>query len=183
MNKKGLTLVEIIVSIGLISIVMVFLFQIIMTIKNANDRQNEKTDVLITTTIITREVEKDLESFGLDKDENTNLPEKPTKCELTNIENTRNNIIPNTATNIKCLKITYDDSKVKNNEGYILYYTNDDKHFLAYKRGKGNVIETQTVREISIPPKNDFAIELVNYDENQGKGYSLKLQWKFKMII
>ena len=175
MNKKGLTLVEIIVSIGLISIVMVFLFQIIMTIKNANDRQNEKTDVLITTTIITREVEKDLESFGLDKDENTNLPEKPTKCELTNIENTRNNIIPNTATNIKCLKITYDDSKVKNNEGYILYYTNDDKHFLAYKRGKGNVIETQTVREISIPPKNDFAIELVNYDENQGKGYSLKI--------
>ena len=62
MNKKGLTLVEIIVSIGLISIVMVFLFQIIMTIKNANDRQNEKTDVLITTTIITREVEKDLNS-------------------------------------------------------------------------------------------------------------------------
>lgn len=175
MNKKGLTLVEIIVSIGLISIVMVFLFQIIMTIKKANDRQNEKTDVLITTTIITREVEKDLESFGLDKDEN-NLPKEPTtNYELTNTENTRNNIVPKTAENIKCLKITYDDSKVKNNEGYILYYTNGGKHFLAYKRGKGNVIETQTVREISIPPKNDFVSELINYDETQGKGYSLKI--------
>ena len=59
MNKKGLTIVEIVVSIGLISIVIVFLFQVILTIKNANDRQNNKTDTLITTTIITREVEKD----------------------------------------------------------------------------------------------------------------------------
>ena len=187
MNKKGLTLVEIIVSIGLISIVMVFLFQIIMTIKKANDRQNEKTDVLITTTIITREVEKDLESFGLAKDENNNLPIQPQKCDITDInntENTRNNIVPNTAENIKCLKITYDDLKVKNNEGYILYYENNDnknndKYFLAYKRGKGNVIETQTVREISIPPKNDFVSEIKNYDESQGKGYSLNI----KMII
>ena len=32
MNKKGLTLIEIIVSIALISIVMVFLFQIVITI-------------------------------------------------------------------------------------------------------------------------------------------------------
>ena len=186
MNKKGLTLVEIIVSIGLISIVMVFLFQIIMTIKKANDRQNEKTDVLITTTIITREVEKDLESFGLAKDEN-NLPIKPEICkeeDIGNIEDTRNNIVPNTANNIKCLKIIYDESKVKNNEGYILYYENNDnknndKYFLAYKRGKGNVIETQTVREISIPPKNDFVSEIKNYDESQGKGYSLNI----KMII
>ena len=121
MNKKGLTLVEIIVSIGLISIVMVFLFQIIMTIKKANDRQNEKTDVLITTTIITREVEKDLESFGLAKDKNNNnLPIKPEICkeeDIGNIEDTRNNIVPNTANNIKCLKIIYDESKVMNNEG------------------------------------------------------------------
>ncbi len=208
MNKKGLTLVEIIVSIGLISIVMVFLFQIIMTIKKANDRQNEKTDVLITTTIITREVEKDLESFGLAKDKNNNnLPIKPEICkeeDIGNIEDTRNNIVPNTANNIKCLKIIYDESKVKNNEGYILYYENNDnknndnknndnknndnknndnknnrKYFLAYKRGKGNVIETQTVREISIPPKNDFVSEIQNYDESQGKGYSLNI----KMII
>ena len=192
MNKKGLTLVEIIVSIGLISIVMVFLFQIIMTNKKANDRQNEKTDVLITTTIITREVEKDLESFGLAKDKNNNLPIKPEICkeeDIGNIEDTRNNIVPNTAKNIKCLKIIYDDLKVKNNEGYILYYENSDnknndnknnyKYFLAYKRGKGNVIETQTVREISIPPKNDFVSEIINYDESQGKGYSLNI----KMII
>ena len=98
MNKKGLTLVEIIVSIGLISIVMVFLFQIVMTIKKANDRQNEKTDVLITTTIITREVEKDLNSYGLDETNNNN---PTTECKFDNKNN--NNIVPNNATNIQCI--------------------------------------------------------------------------------
>ena len=34
MSKKGFTLVEIIVSISLVSVVMIFLFQIITTIKN-----------------------------------------------------------------------------------------------------------------------------------------------------
>ena len=167
MNKKGLTLVEIIVSIGLISIVMVFLFQIIMTIKKANDRQNEKTDVLIAISIITREVEKDLNSFGLDE---TN---QPAECKFDNKDN--NNIVPNSATNMQCIKIIYDSKNVKNNEGYILYYTNNDKHFLAYKRGKGNVVETQTVREISVAPSSGFEI-----NKATEKGYSLNIKIPIK---
>lgn len=180
MNKKGLTLVEIIVSIGLISIVMVFLFQIIMTIKKANDRQNEKTDVLITTTIITREVEKDLNSYGLDE---TNDNNPTTECKFDNKNN--NNIVPNNATNIQCIKIIYDSKNVKNNEGYILYYTNNDKHFLAYKRGKGNVVETQTVREISVAPSSGFEISVApssGFEINKvpKKGYSLNIKIPIK---
>ena len=47
MNKKGFTLVEIIVSISLVSVVMIFLFQIITTIKNIYDKQNNKNDIKI----------------------------------------------------------------------------------------------------------------------------------------
>lgn len=172
MNKKGLTLVEIIVSIGLISIVMVFLFQIIMTIKKANDRQNEKTDVLIAISIIIREVEKDLNSFGLDE---TN---QPAECKFDNKDN--NNIVPNNATNIQCIKIIYDSKNVKNNEGYILYYTNNDKHFLAYKRGKGNVVETQTVREISVAPLKNFDLSSAISNKKSDNGYSLNIKIPIK---
>ena len=172
MNKKGLTLVEIIVSIGLISIVMVFLFQIIMTIKKANDRQNEKTDVLIAISIITREVEKDLNSFGLDE---TN---QPAECKFDNKDN--NNIVPNSATNMQCIKIIYDSKNVKNNEGYILYYTNNDKHFLAYKRGKGNVVETQTVREISVAPLKNFDLSNAISNKKSDNGYSLNIKIPIK---
>ena len=175
MNKKGLTLVEIIVSIGLISIVMVFLFQIIMTIKKANDRQNEKTDVLIAISIITREVEKDLNSFGLDE---TNDNNPTTECKFDNKNN--NNIVPNNATNIQCIKIIYDSKNVKNNEGYILYYTNNDKHFLAYKRGKGNVVETQTVREISVAPLKNFDLSSAISNKKSDNGYSLNIKVPIK---
>lgn len=175
MNKKGLTLVEIIVSIGLISIVMVFLFQIIMTIKKANDRQNEKTDVLIAISIITREVEKDLNSFGLDE---TNDNNPTTECKFDNKDN--NNIVPNSATNMQCIKIIYDSKNVKNNEGYILYYTNNDKHFLAYKRGKGNVVETQTVREISVAPLKNIDLSNAISNKKSDNGYSLNIKIPIK---
>ena len=146
MNNKGFTLVEIIVSISLVSVVMIFLFQIITTIKNIYDKQNNKNDTKITVSVITREVERDLSSFGL-----VGVPTKT--CDMTN-----NNIIPSTATNVKCIKLIYDGNNVKNNEGYIVYYQNNGKYFLGYKRGKGNIIETQTVREITIAPKEDVNI-------------------------
>lgn len=173
MNKKGLTLVEIIVSIGLISIVMVFLFQVVLTIKKANDRQNTKTNLLITTAIITREVEKDLNSFGLDE----TISDNPsTNCEF--VDNDKNNIVPNSAENIHCVKLTYNGENVKNNEGYILYYTNDKKYFLAYKRGKGNIVETQTVREVSVEPQKDLNISITK--EQNEKGYSLNIDIPIK---
>ena len=101
MNKKGFTLVEIIVSISLVSVVMIFLFQIITTIKNIYDKQNNKNDIKITVAVITREVERDLSSFG--------LADVPTKtCDMTN-----NNIVPSTATHVKCIKLIYDENNVK----------------------------------------------------------------------
>lgn len=154
MNKKGFTLVEIIVSISLVSVVMIFLFQIITTIKNIYDKQNNKNDIKITVAVITREVERDLSSFGL-----VRVPTKT--CDMAN-----NNIIPSTATNVKCIKLIYDGNNVKNNEGYIVYYQNNGKYFLGYKRGKDNIIETQTVREINVAPKEDVIISTVNSEDN-----------------
>ena len=161
MNKKGFTLVEIIVSISLVSVVMIFLFQIITTIKNIYDKQNNKNDIKITVAVITREVERDLSSFGL-----VGVPTKT--CDMTN-----NNIIPSTATNVKCIKLIYDGNNVKNNEGYIVYYQNNGKYFLGYKRGKDNIIETQTVREINVAPKED--IDIINKENSDTASLKITL--------
>lgn len=163
MNKKGFTLVEIIASISLISVVVIFLFQIIITIKNLNDSEVSKTNNQMAVAIITREVEKDLNSFGLEQ-------EPTTTCDTT-----QKNIIPATAENIKCIKLIYRSINVKNNEGYIIYYTNKKKSFLAYKRGKNNTIETQTVREISIEPNNELDIEIIPVSSEDNGLSSLKM--------
>ena len=160
MNKKGFTLVEIIVSISLVSVVMIFLFQIITTIKNIYDKQNNKNDIKITVAVITREVERDLSSFGLES--------TPELCDNNEVKN--NNVIPKSVdeNSLKCIKLIYDENNVKNNEGYVVYYKNknNNKYFLAYKRGKGNIIETQTVREITVAPKEDVIISTVNSEDN-----------------
>ena len=178
MNKKGFTLVEIIVSISLISIVVIFLFQIIITIKNLNDNEVNKTNNQMAVAIITREVEKDLNSFGLEQDPSTTC------------DTTQTNIIPSTAENIKCIKLTYRNINVKNNEGYIIYYKNknSNKYFLAYKRGKDNIIETQTVREVTITENNNLEIQINK--EITDDMYSLRLvvpirsnQYKYDLII
>ena len=111
-------------------------------------------------------------SFGLDNNVTNNIIVGD-ECIQTSDDDFRNNIIPNTATNIKCVKIIYDSSNVKNNEGYILYYQNDKKNFLAYKRGKNNIIETQTIREISVSP-DDNIIE-ISKETSSNAFYSLKI--------
>ena len=163
MNKKGFTLVEIIVSISLISIVVLFLFQIIITIKNLNDNEVNKTNNQMAVAIITREVEKDLNSFGLEQDPSTTC------------DTTQTNIIPSSAESIKCIKLTYQGINVKNNEGYIIYYKNknSNKYFLAYKRGKGNIIETQTVREVNVTESTNVEIS-INKEASDGM-QSIKL--------
>ncbi len=161
MNKKGFTLVEIIVSISLVSIVVIFLFQLITTIKNIYDSQSNRNDTKITVAVITREVEKDLSSFGLES--------MPTKtCDMTN-----NNIVPSAATKVQCVKFIYKEENVKFNEGYVVYYENNGKYFLGYKRGKDNIIETQTVREINVAPVDDVSLE-IKY-KNANDIYSLKV--------
>ena len=172
MNKKGFTLVEIIVSISLVSIVMIFLFQIITTIKNIYDKQNTKNDTKITVAVITREVERDLSSFGLE----LNSENQPNPKECTSIELVNNNIVPKLAESVKCIKLIYDENNVKNNEGYVIYYKNknNNKYFLAYKRGKGNIIETQTVREISVAPGEEN-IDITNKETGDMKSLRITL--------
>ena len=65
MNKKGMTLVEIIVAISLISVVMIFLFQVLITVINGNKRNNTKSQTLISKAIVMKAVEHDLDTFGL----------------------------------------------------------------------------------------------------------------------
>lgn len=175
MNKKGMTLVEIIVAISLISVVMIFLFQVLITVTNGNKRNNTKSKTLISKAVVMKAVEHDLDTFGLkDSSSVNNCYENFTNLGIS--DDAINQIMPASArTNYYyCVKLTYNDANVKYNEGYILFYQNNERGFLAYKRGKGNVLETQIVREIDAIPKNSGTSNLIKIvgDSNL---YSLKI--------
>ena len=61
MNKKGITLVEIIISIVLISIVLIFLFSLLITVKDINDESEVNSTYLINKSLILKNIESDLD--------------------------------------------------------------------------------------------------------------------------
>ena len=61
LNKKGITLVEIIISIALISIVLVFLFSLLVDVKDMNDEASINSDYLINKALILKNIEEDLD--------------------------------------------------------------------------------------------------------------------------
>lgn len=180
MNKKGMTLVEIIVAISLISVVMIFLFQVLITVINGNKRNNTKSKTLISKAIVMKAVEHDLDAFGLS--DNSGVVDCSNKIEnyLTIDSGSINQIIPASARSedYYCVKLTYNEDNVKYNDGYLLFYQNNNKGFLAYKRGKttdqGFIIESQVIREIDAIPKNDSSSNLIKIAEESDL-YSLRI--------
>ena len=65
MNKRGFTLVELIVSIGLISLVMVFLFNLLRDIKREESLSNSKNNDALNRAMIIRVIQNDFIELNL----------------------------------------------------------------------------------------------------------------------
>lgn len=147
-NNKGLTITEIIISISLVSIVLIFLFNALITIKNTNQNTSKSSTELINQALITRSIQNDFNSYEL---------ENVYACEQREISSSQGleRIFPNIPTNIDklyCLKFVYNKDLVKEKTGYLLYYSykysNDETiNVVGYKRGY-----YQIMRETSITP-------------------------------
>lgn len=59
-NNKGMTLVEIIISIALISIVLLFLFALLVTVNDINTESEVNSSYLINKSLILKNIEEDL---------------------------------------------------------------------------------------------------------------------------
>ena len=139
MNKKGITLVEIIISIVLISIVLIFLFSLLITVKDINDESEVNSTYLINKSLILKNIESDLskadsvklESCDIDGFYNNYGVESDTGEPYFPQKNGAND--PN-FTGEKCLKFVYgtDDYAYlgiyyyKTKKSYVISYIHDD---------------------------------------------------------
>lgn len=64
-NKKGMTMVEIIVSISLISIVLVFLMNLFLKVRSVYNQSKMQADYDMLVSTITKAVGMDIENYGL----------------------------------------------------------------------------------------------------------------------
>ena len=139
-NKKGMTITEIVVSVVLVSIVLVFLLNLLITVKKYTDDNQSESNLLINQSIITKEIEKDIKDYSLSG---------ISTCTATDLAS---GILPYGADqgNLYCLKLVFDNTLIRDNVGYLLYYTynfsdNNPQTVIGYKRGDNQVVRQSYV--------------------------------------
>lgn len=138
MNKKGMTLVEIIISIALISIVLIFLFSLLVNVRDINSTSEVNTTYLINKALILKNIEEDLDKadrITLDtceiNDFYTTYPENSdiTKASYFIKEDGENKETIKKRWANECISFDFGNSKAYLG---IYYYKNKDSYVISY---------------------------------------------------
>jgi len=135
LNNKGITLVEIIVSVALISIVLIFLFSLLIQVNNENADNEVKSSYLVNQSTFIKQIEEDFLDYKLLYGENCD--DYGINVYKSSGETSENTIyLPRWNEDdeqFKCLKFELEDSNY-NYAFLFLYKREDDKTILSYYR-------------------------------------------------
>lgn len=171
-NNKGMTLVEIIISIALISIVLLFLFMLLITVNDINDESEVNSSYLINKSLILKNIEEDLS-----KTEVSSV--KLSTCNIADFYTSYNTYKDSLETKYKanqCISIAYldaDNNLIGEKPAYIsiYYYQNKSSYVISYIHG--NVKATRLLEDYEKYNVNqstgtlksdDFKIQYTNAD-------------------
>jgi type II secretory pathway pseudopilin PulG len=184
-NKDGVTMAEIIISVTLVAIVLGFLFNVIITLKNQNTKNKALSTLLVNQAILTKEIENDfikLTLKGVDyctADDTNKFQPK--------------NGLPNNIP-LYCLKFKYRDST---DNGYLFYYQynyattttgSTTINVVGYTRGTNKIL-----RQTDAPPGTSGTAKIIldntttNYiitinlpiTGNDGSDYGINLSYVY----
>ena len=155
LNNKGITLIEIIISVALISIVLVFLFSLLIQVNNENADNEVNSSYLVHQSTFTKQIEEDFIEYKLQSGascttSDVSKTEATKPLYLPKLKSTPDFTVTSSSHNIKCLKFTLDNGNIT--AFLFLYKTTNDETALSYYRG-------------------DFkqSVKLENFDWNENK--------------
>ncbi len=168
-NNKGMTIVELIVCLILVSVMMIFLLNLLITVQNFSVQNQNVTDLLVNQSVVIKALEKDMNEYKL---------KGVSTCTAEDLsQDKRYPIVSNDYSNLYCLKLTYDNSLLEENVGYLVQYTYnytefESKNVVGYKRGSN-----QTIREskISMDPNNYLGYVTTSCKNVSSSSCSLKI--------
>lgn len=140
-NNKGITLVEIIISVSLISIVLVFLFNMLIQVNNENSDNEIKSSYLVNQSTFIKQIEEDFLDYKLQTDDTIvggsacTVKSQYYGDDPSDDETNENQLhLSRLNGNIKCIKFNFNDIDYK--YAYLFLYERDDgKTILSYYRG------------------------------------------------
>ena len=120
MNNKGVTIVEILLSIIIMSIVLIILFSMLSNVRNEDEKNQIKSQYVVNQSLIVQAIEEDIINYGVKSVE---------ECSLYNVDLSSNNINQKYRNDFKCLRINYASDYLTDNIGFLMiynYYNNYD---------------------------------------------------------
>ena len=129
-NNSGMTIVEVLVSVVIISLVMSLLFTLLIQVQKANTAVTEKSSLLISQAVVTKAIEADMIEIGV---------HSVSLCEPEDF-NMGNSLIDKSAGYV-CVKLEYNLSYDVSDLGYILVYKQNKEKYdnpswvIKYERG------------------------------------------------
>lgn len=131
LNNKGITLIEIIMSIALITIVLVFISLLLIDVKDINDNSKVNATYLIDKALAIKVIEEDLmkyKSITIGK-----------TCDITNIyaDYVKNDLEQKNQFS-ECFEITINDATEENKVAYlgVYYFKSHESYVISYIHGQ-----------------------------------------------
>ncbi len=178
LNNKGITLIEIIISIVLVSIVLIFLFTLLISVKDMNTESEVNSTYLINKSLILKNIEEDLKNSN--SVTITKCPKVDSSSKVDIIKSFYTNYkLPDDLKNqaVECLKF-----KFGSDEAFLGIYYHKTRESYAISYIHGNTKTTRllpkfadnNVNDATGNIKNDMFINIEGEKNLEGELVSIK---------
>ncbi|MBO5475715.1 MAG: prepilin-type N-terminal cleavage/methylation domain-containing protein [Bacilli bacterium] len=127
-KKNGMTIVEVLISILLISIVVALLFNMLIQIRNEDVDNTIQSNFLLSQAMFTKTVEEDAINYGVSRVSSCNLTDANISIELLNSAY---------ANEFKCIRIDYAADYTEDNIGFLMAYNTFEKYDVVNGKYQG----------------------------------------------
>lgn len=156
-SNKGMTIVEILISVCIIALVLTLLFALLIQVRNEESSNSIQSNFLMNQSTFIKQIEEDIVNYGV---------KAVTACDLGATGTTSESITMGHENDYKCIKIHFAADYVKDNVGIILVY-NTYKHY-GYEDGK----------YVGKDPTWSISYQRGNYNECNARGVPILSKWK-----
>ncbi len=160
--KRGVTTIEILVSICIIAIVLILLFGLLVQVRHEDEDNAVQSNFILNQSTFIRLLEEDIVNYGV---------KSISPCTLGEANIATNTIATGYENKYQCVRITYAADYIKDKIGYLLIYNyyrsyegvgdsykgSDNAWMLSYMRGSYSKCDTVTNRPISSSFKSETA--------------------------
>lgn len=112
-DNKGMTIVEILVSILIIGIVLVLLFSMLSQVRNEDRVNNVQSNFIINQSTFIKNIEEDIVNYGV---------KSISPCSLADANIASHTVVTGDEENFKCIRIEYAADYIEDNIGYLMVY-------------------------------------------------------------